>query len=365
MDRFERQTKLRGFGITGQERLRNSSVLIVGAGGLGCPALLYLSAMGIGRIGIADGDTVDVSNLSRQVLYGESDKGQKKVFSVKRNIESKYSDIQVEVFPEYLSNSNALDLISRYDVVIDGTDNFSVRYMINDACNILNKPYVYGAIYEYEGQVSIFNVDPGEESSIQYRDLFPTPPDPTKIPTCEESGVLGILPGIIGNIQAAETIKYLSGIGSLLYGKLLCYNLLTQQFYEMNITRRGCSQLLVPHNREEFLNYDYSFSCMNENVVDWDTAREIKNLHPDLSVFVDVREADELPKIENLSLFSLPLSSIYQKMQNLNQSKNILVFCQSGVRSRKAVSILKRQFPEKNIYSIEGGLMNQHSVLNN
>ena len=227
MDRFERQVILPGFGQEGQAKLKQASVLVIGAGGLGCPVLLYLAAAGVGRIAVVDGDVISQSNLNRQVLYGENDLGKNKAETAIRYFQEKYSDIQWTAIPEFITVDNAQAFIFHYDLVIDGSDNFPTRYLVNDACVLLKKPLVYGSIYQHEGQVSVFNVG---SHPCNYRDVFPSPPAPQEIPNCAETGVLGVLPGIIGNLMALEAIKVLSGLGKPLSNKLLLFNSLDTQF---------------------------------------------------------------------------------------------------------------------------------------
>lgn len=363
MNRYERQINLRGFGTEGQRKLRQSSVLVIGAGGLGCPALLYLAAAGVGKIGIADGDTICLSNLNRQIVYSESDEDKKKAVVAGAILSHKYSDIEVNVFSKYIDNNNAIDILSKFDVIMDCTDNFSTRYLVNDACVLLNKPFVYGAIYEYEGQVSLFNVCHDHGIACNYRDLFPVPPDPSQIPNCDDTGVLGVLPGIIGNIQAAEVIKFLAGVGTLLSGRVLHYNLAHQQFYELNISPHPEAYRHMPQTELAFRNFDYSLSCSAVETIEWDKAHSIFNHDSRQSIFVDVRESGELPKAEHIPYIHLPLSQLSEGTKYFVDQQSLFVFCQHGIRSAKAVGILKKIFPEKNIFSIKGGIMDNHSPI--
>ncbi len=365
MNRFDKQINLRGFGTKGQGKLSQSSVLVVGAGGLGCPALLYLAAAGVGKIGIADGDTVSVSNLNRQILYGEDDAGKSKAVVATEIIRQKYRDIAVECFDKFLDTTNALEITSQYDVVVDCCDNFSARYLINDACVLLNKPLVYGAIFQYEGQVSVFNVKDENGFAYNYRDLFPVPPKAAQIPNCIDTGVLGVLPGIIGTIQATEAIKLITGIGKILYGKILYYNLLQQNIYELDIAKNPEASKQAPISEQAFCNYDYTISCFAINVIDWNKAYEIFSLHPEQTVYVDVREKDELPKMHTFASVELPLSVLTQHANSISDYGNVLVFCKGGVRSEKAVLQLQQLFPKKKYYSIKGGIMDMLSPLNN
>lgn len=364
MNRFERQINLRGFGEEGQKKLKAASVLVVGAGGLGCPALLYLSAAGIGRIGIVDGDTISVSNLNRQILFNESDEGKMKADMAGERIREKYNDIRVEIFSVYLRNENTFSILSEYDIVLDCTDNFSVRYMLNDACILLNKPFVYAAIYAYEGQVSLFNAENKDKVKYNYRDLFPVPSDPFQVPNCAETGVLGVLPGIIGTMQAAEAIKYLVGIGTTLSGSVLYYNVAEQQTYKMDIASNPLVQYNAPETEDGFLKFDYSFSCPSVSVIDWEEADMIFEYSPEETLFVDVREYGELPEVKYISCVQLPLSVLPRKHLALVRAKTILLFCQHGARSEKAALLLSGIYPGKSFYSIRGGIMASSSHKN-
>lgn len=364
MTRFDKQINLSGFGENAQNKLRQSSVLVIGAGGLGCPALLYLAAAGVGKIGIADGDTIGISNLNRQIIYGEKDEGKKKALVAAEFLSEKYSDIEVRVFTSFIDTTNALEIISQFDIVVDCCDNFSARYLINDACVIMNKPFVYGAIYQYEGQASVFNAKNEKGISHNYRDLFPIPPDASQIPNCNDTGVLGVLPGIIGTMQAAEAIKLITGIGKNLCGKVLYYNLLYQSFYELSITTNPEATKNAPANEKAFRDHNYSIICSTIKSIDWNEAHRIYSLQPEHTAFVDVREIDEMPKIETLSCIKLPLSTLIPNAGCISDKQNVLVFCKGGVRSEKAIMQLQQLFPDKIFYSIIGGVMDKLSPLN-
>ena len=348
MNRFDRQYILTGFGIDGQKKLRNASVLMVGAGGLGCPALLYLAAAGVGRIGVIDGDIVNVTNLNRQVLFGEKDLGKNKAEQAVRHFQEKYSDITWEIFPEFLTVQNAQELIADYDLVIDGTDNFPTRYLVNDACLLHGKPFVFGAIYQHEGQVSVFNL--GEEAS-NYRDVHPEMPGPNEIPNCAETGVLGVLPGIIGNLMALEAIKVLSGYGEPLKNRMLYFNSLTSQTYEVELTPKKSTS--APDSWAELENTDYQQACGAVKEMTWKDAMGKMNQNV---AFVDVRELDELPPLVCTGLMKIPMSVLDSQLDKLEDAEQILIFCQSGMRSQKAAQILSETYPDKAIFSIKGGI---------
>lgn len=350
MDRFERQVILPGFGIEGQTKLRSSSVLVIGAGGLGCPILLYLAAAGIGKIGIADGDVVSLSNLNRQVLFGEKDLRKNKAETAARYFQDKYNDLKWEVFPEIITVENAQEMISGYDLVIDGTDNFPTRYLINDACVLLGKPLVFGAIYQHEGQVSVFNLG---ENSCNYRDLYPKMPASSEIPNCAETGVLGVLPGIIGSLMALEAIKVLSGYGKPLKDRVLFFNSLSSQTYEVEVSPNPESREAMPRSMASFEIMDYELACEGIKQLTWSEA--MRKMNHDVA-FVDVREPGELPPLECTGLVKIPLSSLSDHLDQLEESEEVLFFCQSGIRSQNAARQLQQLFPEKKIYSIRGGI---------
>jgi adenylyltransferase/sulfurtransferase len=353
MDRFDRQYILPGFGKEAQQKLKQAKVLVIGAGGLGCPALLYLAAAGVGTIGIADGDLVSLSNLNRQVLFGEGDVGLNKAETAAHFLKSKYSDIKIKCIPEYLSTSNIRDIFSLYDLILDGSDNFPTRYLVNDACVIMDKPLVFGAVYQNEGQVAILN-GKGTES-INYRDIFPDPPTAYEIPNCSETGVLGVLPGIIGTLQAGEAIKYLTGYGDTLVDKMLFYNLLTHQSYTMELSKNSDSKNGIPSSMDVLEGTDYAVVCGDGDSVDWEEAFELLTKSTN-GTLIDVREADEYPKLEGHQYHSVPLDLLDEKHQEWINSELILLFCQSGIRSLKAVKMLEKHFPGKKIHSISGGI---------
>ena len=260
-DRYQRQVILKNFGTEGQDKLLQAKVLMIGAGGLGCPALQYLAAAGVGTIGIADDDIVDLSNLQRQVLYSVKDIGSLKAIRAAEILGGLNPGINIIPYPVRLAPNNAFSIIEPFDVIIDGTDNFASRYMINDVCVLLNKVLVYGAVSGYEGQVAVFNKKINGNRSANYRDMFLSPPGENEVPNCTEAGVLGVLPGIIGTMQANETIKLLTGIGEPFINRVLTYNSLDNQVYEMELFAGSETRLLIPADRTEFENTDYEWAC--------------------------------------------------------------------------------------------------------
>jgi adenylyltransferase/sulfurtransferase len=314
MDRYFRQITLPQVGNVGQEKLLKSKVLVIGAGGLGCAVLPYLVAAGIGEIGIVDGDRIEESNLHRQVLYASDKVGNGKAKESASILLQNNPHIQIRVFEEYLTQKNAVEIISGYDLIIDATDNFFVRYTINDTCVALDKPFIYGSIYQFQGQVSVFNYKDGPT----YRDIFPEKDQ--KVPNCEEAGVMGTTVGLIGMIQANEAIKIILEIGEVLSGKLLLYDLLRneQQVFEF-------SKVEAPQKTE--IEPDFEFF----------SAEEVLEKQ---MMLLDVREIGEEPEIKLENYIQIPLSRLEKDLEKLDPKQSILVFCQSGMRARKATILL-------------------------
>ena len=346
MSRYNRHIILSEIGQAGQDKISSTKVLIIGAGGLGCPIAQYLTAAGVGTLGIIDFDTVEVSNLQRQVLYGKSTLGKNKAIAAKERLEDLNDDISIIAYPEKLTHKNAIDLFNQYDIIVDGTDNFETRYLVNDACIIANKPFVFGAIYKFEGQVSVFNYKNGPS----YRCVFPNPPEKGSVPNCSEIGVLGVLPGIIGTMQANEVLKMILELGNTLSGKLLCYNALTLQNSILEIKRSEATIQSVLKNKDTFRKKDINFSC--------EIKVESVAIEPFLSEeniqFIDVREVLEQPKIEDLPITYIPLSKLEESLDQIHTTKKKVLFCQSGKRSKKAVSVLQ-ELGVKNCFSVNEG----------
>ena len=345
MERYSRHIILGDVGKEGQQKLNQAKVLVVGAGGLGCPALQYLVAAGIGTIGIIDHDVVEESNLQRQVLFGTSSLGKNKAIAAKRRLEDLNPDIEIVDYPYMLEPKNAVELFSKYDIILDGSDNFSTRYLVNDSALLTNKPFVYGAIYKFEGQVAVFNFKNGPS----YRCLFPNPPDEGSVANCSEVGVLGVLPGIIGTMMANEVIKIILGFEHVLKGKLLCYNSKTSETFSLKINKRQ-EEFDKVLNRKSLLE-SYSNSCVAVKEI---SETELKTLSE--VQFIDVRELHEQPKLELPNCIHMPLSEIEKSIYKIDISKPIVVFCQSGIRSKKAVQIFSQQ-GINNTYSYKGGIL--------
>jgi molybdopterin/thiamine biosynthesis adenylyltransferase/rhodanese-related sulfurtransferase len=351
LHRYQRHFSLPGFGQAAQERLKAGKVLVVGAGGLGCPALLYLAAAGVGQIVVVDSDSVEASNLQRQVLYTEEDIGQPKAAVAARRLRALNSLVEVVGVVERLRRENALELIAASDVVIDGSDNFATRYLVNDACVVSDRPFVYGAIQGFEGQLSVFNWRGGPT----YRCLFPSPPLAELAPNCAEAGVLGVLPGMVGTWQAGEAIKMLSGVGEPLSGKLLLWNALTMNSQIVRLTADPNSRPI----RE--LPPDMKFAaCASQG---WEIAAE--ELHVLLDAgrvqLVDVREdwerdEDAIHPSLHVPLGTIEDASAKQLLAGLRTDLPTVVYCAAGVRSLAAVAILRERCGFRLAKSLRGGM---------
>lgn len=333
MNRYNRHIILSEIGQEGQDRLSEARVLVVGAGGLGCPILQYLAAAGVGTIGIIDYDVVDISNLQRQILYGSASIGQNKALAAKSRLTDLNNTITINAYPQELTFQNAIGLFNQYDIIVDGTDNFETRYLINDASLLSNKPLVFGAIYKFQGHVSVFNYNSGPT----YRCTFPKKPKKDAVPNCSEVGVLGVLPGIIGTIQANEVLKIILGIGEVLSGKLYCYNALTNQATTLTVKRNESEIQKVLLNKNEFNRQFLNIRCK----VDMEEISIRDLLHKPEIRLIDVREQQEQPRVKDPRVIRIPLSEIEQHLDKIDDDKVKAVFCQSGIRSREAISIFK------------------------
>jgi adenylyltransferase/sulfurtransferase len=346
MIRYSRHIVLDEIGQAGQEKISQAKVLVIGAGGLGCPALQYLTAAGIGTIGIVDFDIVEESNLQRQILFGTSSIGINKAIAAKNRLKDLNPTINIIAYPEKLTPKNALDLFEGYDIIVDGSDNFAARYLINDASILSNKPVVYGAIYKFEGQVSVFNYQNGPS----YRCLFATPPKEGSVANCSEVGVLGVLPGIIGTMQANEVLKIILGFDNVLTGKLFCFNAKTSETITLKITKSVSEIENVKALEDSFSNLDLDSFCESPVAeISVEEAIQLKN-----SQFIDVRELGEKPSVEMANCIQIPLGKLEQELDQIDSEKNKILFCQTGIRSRKAVEILQKH-NQHNCYNLKGG----------
>ena len=345
--RYSRHLILPEVGMEGQLKLKGASVLLVGTGGLGAPLALYLAATGVGRIGLVDFDVVDFTNLQRQVIHGTKDVGKPKIDSAMESMRDINPFVQLDRHEVALTSENALDIIKDYDIVVDGTDNFPTRYLVNDACVLLNKPNVYGSIFRFEGQSTIFATEGGP----CYRCLYPEPPPPGLVPSCAEGGVLGILPGVVGLIQATETVKLILGIGDSLIGRLMLYDALGMKFRELKLRRNPECPVCGDHRTITKL-IDYNQFCgipsqpaptEAPNVTTDIEPREVKAKqdHGDTFVLIDVREPHEFQIARIPGSVLIPLAEVGKRLGELNPDDDIVVHCKMGGRSAKACDVLR------------------------
>lgn len=358
LEAYSRHLLLPDFGLRGQEALRRASAVIVGAGGLGSPILFYLAAAGVGRIGIVDHDLVDLSNLQRQIIFCRADIGKSKALVAAQRLNALNPLVNVESYATRLDEHNAASLLSSYDLVIDGTDNFRAKYLINDAAFFAGKPLVYGSIYQFEGQVSVFNLNLKGEWGPNYRDLFPVPPPPELAPSCAETGVLGVLPGIIGAMQANEAIKVLSGIGEVLSGRLFVYDALRLRAQVLTIRKNPHNPLSGDRPTIKSL-VAHEDVCRSERV-DADTELgmriflEMIESNADFQL-IDVRDPYERSLL-SLGGESVPLSAIQDAVHRIRRDVPVVLYCLSGKRSQRGVAYLRGLGEYHNVRSLEGGL---------
>jgi len=360
--RYSRHLILPEVGLAGQKRIKATSVLCIGAGGLGSPIAMYLAAAGIGRIGLVDFDTVDFSNLQRQILHGTDDVGRHKGESARETLRGINPGVEVVLYSVRLSSENAMDIIKHYDIVVDGTDNFPTRYLTNDACVLLKKPNVYGSIFRFEGQASVFAPHLGGPC---YRCLYPEPPPPGMVPSCAEGGVLGVLPGIVGCIQATEILKLALAKGTSLIGRLVLFNALDMKFREVKLRRDPqCPLCGDQPTIKELIDYEQFCGIPAESATpaanpDEVTVQEMKKALTDAKLgikVIDVREPDEyeITHVNGVPLF--PLSTLPQKFTELDPNVQYYIHCKSGVRSLKALRFLREQ-GFKYVKSVKGGIL--------
>jgi len=341
-DRYERHIRLKEVGLTGQEKLSMAKVLVIGAGGLGCPALQYLAAAGVGTIGIVDHDTVSLSNLQRQILYTEADLNDNKAITAKRKLEQLNSEIKVHAHPIALTAVNCITLLKNYDMVIDGTDNFTTRYLISDATCQLEIPMIYGSLYKFEGQVAVFNYYNGPS----YRCLFPEVPKDGEIPNCNDVGVLGVLPGSIGILQATEALKIILNLGIILNGKLRYINILTNEQHTIEI---GKNDAIIKHIKSNPLQPVMINDCELVRPI------TLSSIQPSNDIlWVDVRGKEELPRLSVPGLIEIPLDELEQEAIHLKNSRKKIIFCQTGARALKATQQLNALNIE-NCHSLKDG----------
>lgn len=347
-NRYQRQTNLKEFGPEAQEKLKKAKILVIGTGGLGTPVLLYLNAMGVGTLGIIEQDIIEISNLQRQVLYTEADIGKSKMETLVAHLKSQNSETHFIPFDTFLSRDNALHIISQFDLVVDGSDNFSTRYLVNDSCVILNKPFVSGAIQGFEGQLSVYNYKGGPT----YRCLFPNMPGPNEIPNCNENGVLGAIPGIIGSLQALEAVKIVTQIGEVLSGKLLLFNGLYNRYetigFSLNPENSAIKELKESYGNEVC---DVIPTIPMEDFI---TLTET-DLHLQL---IDVRTRAEFKdyRSSEINAVNIPLEDLLEFDLEVDSKKPIYLICQSGKRSGIGLRMLQEKYGELSFYNVDGGI---------
>ncbi len=357
--RYSRHLIMPEVALDGQKRLKQARVLTVGAGGLGSPLALYLAAAGVGTLGIVDFDVVDESNLQRQIIHGTSDLGRPKMASAREKIEDINPNVKVEAFEEALTSENALEIFEDFDVIVDGTDNFPTRYLVNDACVLKGKPNVYGSIFRFEGQASVFYAEEGP----CYRCLYPEPPPPGLVPSCAEGGVLGVLPGAIGTIQATETVKLLLGIGEPLIGRLLLYDALSMRMREMKLRKDPNCPICGENptvteliDYQEFCGIPQAQQAGQADEVPEITVRDLKaKLDNGGGVSVlDVREPHEY-EVANIGARLIPLGELPERLVELGKDETLAVHCKTGGRSARAVQLLK-EVGFQDVYNVKGGI---------
>jgi adenylyltransferase/sulfurtransferase len=359
--RYSRHLIMPEVGMAGQRRLKQGSVLLIGTGGLGSPLALYLAAAGVGHIGLVDFDVVDASNLQRQIVHGTGTVGIAKTESAKRRLQDLNPYIEITTHETRITSENALELMRPYDVIVDGTDNFPTRYLTNDACVLLGKPNVYGSIFRFEGQATVFSVRDGGPC---YRCLYPEPPPPGLVPSCAEGGVLGVLPGVIGTIQATEVIKLLTGIGEPLIGRLLLYDALAMRFRELKLRRNPSCPVCGDHPTiTELIDYEQFCGLVPEEPTLSNqfeiTPRELAEWleRPDRPFLLDVRNPYEvaiasIPGTDKL----IPIDQLSERINELDSAREIVVYCRSGARSGRAVELLKSVGFRK-VKNLVGGIL--------
>jgi sulfur-carrier protein adenylyltransferase/sulfurtransferase len=360
IQRYSRHLIMPEVGMDGQLKLKAAKVLCIGTGGLGAPLGQYLAAAGVGRIGLVDFDKVDLTNLQRQILFSTKDVGRPKIEAAAERLRGLNPDIQIDTFETMLTSANALDILKDYDVIVDGTDNFATRYLVNDACVLLGKPNVYGSIFRFEGQASIF----GYPGGPCYRCLYPEPPPPGLVPSCAEGGVLGVLPGIVGSIQAAETLKLIIGKGEPLVGRLLLFDALSMRFRELKLRKNSECPVCGAHPTVTKL-IDYAEFCgvrgeeapAPVSTVPEITPSELKaRLDRGDDLFIlDVREPHEY-QICNIGGYLIPLGDLSRRVSELDSSREIVAHCRSGKRSAEASEFL-RQAGFRKVLNLKGGIL--------
>ena len=343
LKRYNRHIILPEIGLEGQLKLKQAKVLVIGAGGLGCPVLQYLTAAGVGTMGIVDDDKVDESNLQRQILYTTNDIGKSKAETADERLKAQNPFCAFNIYKQRLTVVNAIEILSKYDIVVDGSDNFPTRYLVSDACVMLGKPLVFGSVFKLEGQVAVFNFN----GSATYRCLYPVPPAADEVPNCSDIGVLGVLPGIVGLLQANEVIKMITGVGEVLSNKLLRFDALSMSFETFSFP-------LNPENKQvsSFADYD-QFCGVGVKEISANELKEKIRLKENIQI-IDVRETAEY-EVKNIGALSIPLRQLVENLDKIQKDIPVVVHCQGGSRSKKAVALLIEKGFD-NVVSLKGGI---------
>lgn len=356
-ERYSRQIALPELGMEGQLKLQQARVLVIGAGGLGCPALQYLAAAGVGTLGVMDHDIVEASNLQRQILYSEEDIGKSKARTAQKKLSLINSFIQVNAYTEKLHSGNIEQVFTEYDIIVDGTDDLHLRYLINDACYAMQKPMVYASLHRFQAQVSVFHHPAHASLAPTYRCLFPDVPETTTQLTCEILGVPAFLPGMAGTLQAAEVIKLITGLGEPLSGRLLILDALSMKFTEMHFERNPDPAVPYPSTFDEIRSIDYHFTndlAEVPEITAQELALQLGAGHT--FTFVDVRNLNEQPQVPAWKSERIPLAEIDEQASRIPKDKIVIVYCQSGIRSVTAIEKLRKHFPFQNLYNLKGGI---------
>ncbi len=365
LERYSRHLIIPEFNIEGQRKLKNGKVLVIGSGGLGAPLLLYLTAAGVGTIGIVDFDVVDDSNLQRQVLFSVDDVGTPKVEAAAKRLRALNPHITINTYNTKFTSDNALELINEYDVIADGTDNFPTRYLVNDACVLCGKTNVYASIYRFEGQASVFNeLLPDGTRGPNYRDLFPSPPPPGLVPSCAEGGVIGVLPGILGSLQANEVIKVITGVGTTLSGRLFLFDAATFETRTLKVHKNLQNPLTgAQPTQTGLIDYEEFCGLKVTTRADYSDVKEINVVELQKLIesgepyqLIDVREPYEFA-IANLNGELAPLNTVSEYASRIRRDVKVIVHCRSGVRSAKAIRALEQEFGFDNLYNLKGGIL--------
>lgn len=356
---FDRQIRLRDFGLLAQQKLQQARVLVVGAGGLGCPVLLYLAASGIGCLGVADGDRIEMSNLHRQVLFGKDDIGKNKALTAAAQLQHLHPGTEILAHPFHITTENAPGLLDAYDLIVDGTDNFQTRYLLNDITVLLNKPLIQGSVFEYEGQVAVYNHPDEQGIQAQYRHLFPKPPQRNEVPGCNEAGVLGVLTGVIGTLMAAEVIKVVAQTGKSLSNHILTLNVRNNTQSAIRILQKQENMMVqgMPQSLDAFKTWDYTSLCNRIETCEILPHQLETMMMSRIVRLIDIREHHEIPEMLRLKVEKIPLSEWRESLFRDQSNQVLVLICQTGFRSLEAAKEFRQLHPGMEVWSLSGGVV--------